>query len=162
LLPLAVSIYFQWGFIAFCCGAMMMLPAMAALYRLLDAPTGRGAIAVGLWTAALYLFQILPWAAFGAYAILVCAIGLGCRPWRGPLFAAAAMAPSLAMLAIGLSQARHIGYLGDGRYEAMRDSPVKLMSRAADMINLFQADTTDEWILLGVMLILLLLVVSDG
>ena len=62
LLPLAVSIYFQWGFIAFCCGVMLMLPAMAALYRLLDAPTLRGAVAVGLWTAALYLFQIVPWA----------------------------------------------------------------------------------------------------
>ena len=68
-----MSIYFQWGFIAFCCGVMMMLPALAALYRLLDAPTGRGAIAVGLWTAALYLFQIVPWAAFGAYAILLLA-----------------------------------------------------------------------------------------
>src|SRR5262249_48142459 len=36
------------------------------------------------------------------------------------------------------------------------------MSRAADMINLFQAENSDEWILLGVMLILLLLVVTDG
>jgi hypothetical protein len=162
LLPLAVSIYFQWGFIAFCCGAMMLLPAMAALYRLLDAPTGRGAVAVGLWTAALYLFQILPWAAFGGYAILLFAVELGCRRWRGPLYAAAAMAPSLAMLAIGLSQARRIGYLGEGRYEALADSPVKLMSRAANMINWFQSDTTDEWVLLAVMLILVLLVVSDG
>jgi len=51
LLPLAVSIYFQWGFIAFCVGCMLMLPAMAALYRLLDAPTWRGALAVGVWTA---------------------------------------------------------------------------------------------------------------
>lgn len=59
LLPLAVSIYFQWGFIAFCVGVMMMLAALAALYRLLDAPTGRGAIYVGLWTAALYLMQIV-------------------------------------------------------------------------------------------------------
>jgi hypothetical protein len=72
------------------------------------------------------------------------------------------MAPSLAMLAIGVMQARHFGYLGEGKYEAVSDSPVKLMSRATDMINLFQAETSDEWILLGVMLILLLLVVTDG
>ncbi len=162
LLPLAVSIYFQWGFIAFCCGAMLMLPALAALYRLLDAPTARGAIAVALWTATLYLFQILPWAAFGAYALLLGALELANRRWRGPLYAAAAMAPSLAMLAIGLHQARHIGYLGEGKYEAVADSPVKLMSRAATMINLFQSETADEWILLAVMVILLLLVVSDG
>ena len=92
LLPLAVSIYFQWGFIAFCAGVMLMLPAMAALYRLLDAPTLRGAIALALWTAALYLFQIVPWAAFGAYAILcsssswrrVAGAGRSSppRPWR--------------------------------------------------------------------------------
>ena len=162
LLPLSVSIYFQWGFIAFCCGAMLMLPALAALYRLLDAPTGRGAIVVGLWTATLYLFQILPWAAFGGYAILLLVVELANRRWRGPLLAAAAMAPSLAMLGIGLMQARSIGYLGDGKYEALVDSPVKLMSRAANMINWFQAETTDEWVLLAVMLILVLLVVSDG
>ena len=141
---------------------MLLLPAMAALYRLLDAPTGRGAVVVGLWTAALYLFQIVPWAAFGGYAILLLVVELGCRRWRGPLYAAAAMAPSLAMLAIGLSQARRIGYLGEGRYEALADSPVKLMSRAANMINWFQSETTDEWVLLAVMLILVLLVVSDG
>ncbi|MCU1278099.1 MAG: hypothetical protein JWM53_1645, partial [bacterium] len=162
LLPLAVSIYFQWGFIAFCCGAMMMLPAMAALYRLLDAPTARGAAAVALWTAALYLFQVVPWAAFGVYAILVLAVELACRRWRGPLYAAAAMAPSLVMLAVGMRQARAFGYFGEGRYDALNDSPGKLMSRAANMLNWFQSTNADEWIAIGVMLILLLLVVSDG
>ena len=162
-MPLAVSFYFQWGFIAFCCGVMLMLPAMAALYRLLDAPSARGAVGVGLWTAALYLFQIVPWAAFGAYAILVLAVELACRRWRGPLYAAAAMAPSLAMLAIGMRQARAIGYIGHGRYEAVSDSPVKLMSRAANMIDLFQSEkhrrvgrASASW------LILVLLIVSDG
>jgi hypothetical protein len=164
LLPLAVSIYFQWGFIAFCCGVMMMLPAMAALYGLLDAPTLRGAVAVGLWTAGLYLFQIVPWGAFGLYAILLLAIECASRRWRGPLYAAAAMAPSLLMLAIGVQQARQFGYFGQGqgRYDALVDSPGKLMSRAANMINWFQSETTDEWIAIGVMLVLLLLVVSDG
>jgi hypothetical protein len=162
LLPLAVSIYFQWGFIAFCCGVMLMLPAMAALYRLLDAPTLRGAVVVGLWTAALYLFQVVPWAAFGVYAILMLAIELACRRWRGPLYAAAAMAPSLVMLAIGMHQARSFGYFGEGRYEAVNDSPGKLLSRATNMINWFQSTNLDEWIAIGVMLILLLLVVSDG
>jgi hypothetical protein len=168
LLPLAVSIYFQWGFIAFCCGVMLMLPAMAALYRLLDAPTWRGATAVGLWTAALYLFQVVPWAAFGAYAILLLLVELACRRWRGPLYAAAAMAPSLVMLAIGVQQARAFGYFGQtgpygpGHYESINDAPAKLLSRAANMINWFQSETSDEWIAIGLMLILLLLVVSDG
>lgn len=167
LLPLAVSIYFQWGFIAFCVGVMLMLPALAALYRLLDAPTGRGALVVGLWTATLYLFQIVPWAAFGAYAILLLAIELACRRWRGPLYAAAAMAPSLAMLAIGLHQARSFGYfdqpgLGASRYQAFNDTPGKLLSRALTMLNWFQPENTDEWIAIGLMLILLLLVISDG
>jgi hypothetical protein len=168
LLPLAVSIYFQWGFIAFCVGVMLMLPAMAALYRLLDAPTWRGALAVGLWTAALYLFQIVPWGAFGLYAILLLAVELACRRWRGPLYAAAAMAPSLVMLAIGVHQARAFGYFGQQtagaptRYEAVSDAPVKLLSRAADMVNVFQSETTDEWIAILLMLILLLLVVSDA
>lgn len=167
LLPLSVSYYFQWGFIAFCCGVMLMLPAMAALYRLLDAPTGRAAIIVGVWTALLYLFQIVPWAAFGAYAILVLAIELSSRRWRGPLYAAAAMTPSLAMLAIGVRQARAFGYFGSGgtagpRYEAVTDPPGKLLSRAVAMINWFQSENTDEWVAIGLMLILLLLVVSDG
>jgi hypothetical protein len=168
LLPLAVSFYFQWGFIAFCCGVMLMLPAMAALYRLLDAPTARAAVAVGLSTAALYLFQVVPWAAFGAYAILLLAIELACRRWRGPLYAAAAMAPSVVMLAIGVQQARSFGYFGQTgvvvqhRYEALADTPGKLLSRALNMINWFQSENTDEWIAIGLMLILLLLVVSDG
>jgi len=167
LLPLSVSIYFQWGFIAFCCGVMLMLPAMAALYRVLDAPTLRGAIVVALWTAALYLFQIVPWAAFGAYAILLLAIELACRRWRGPLYAATAMAPSLVMLAIGLEQARAFGYFGQGtpgenRYQALNDAPGKLLSRALNMINWFQSENADEWVAIGLMLILLLLVISDG
>ena len=165
LLPLSVSIYFQWGFIGFCCGVMLMLPAMAALYRLLDAPTGRGAIVVGLWTATLYLFEIVPWAAFGAYAILLLGVELSSRRWRGPLYAAAAMAPSLVMFAIGLRAARSFGYFGqsgESHYKAMSDTPGKLLSRALGMINWFQSENTDEWIAIAVMLILLLLLISDG
>ncbi|HEX6835571.1 MAG TPA: hypothetical protein VF334_03305, partial [Polyangia bacterium] len=168
LLPLAVSIYFQWGFIGFCVGTMLMLPALAALYRLLDAPTGRGAVVVGLWTATLYLFQIVPWAAFGAYAILLLAIELGCRRWRGPLLAAGAMAPSLVMFAIGVQQARSFGYfgqtvvIGENHYLAQNDTPGKLLQRALSMINWFQGENTDEWIAIGLMLILLLLVISDA
>ena len=54
------------------------------------------------------------------------------------------------------------GYFGQGRYEAISDAPSKLLSRATNMINWFQSETTDEWIAIGVMLILVLLVVSDG
>ncbi len=166
LLPLSISFYFQWGFIAFCAGVMLMLPAMAALYRLFDAPTLYGAIAVGLWTAVLYLFQIVPWAAFGLYAIVLLTIELAHRRWRGPLFAAAAMAPSLLMFAVGVMQARQFNYFSQpvlgSSYEAVTDTPAKLVGRAANMINWFQSETADEWIAVGVILALLLLVVSDG
>src|SRR5207302_10586158 len=109
-----------------------------------------------------YLFQVVPWAAFGVYAIFVLAVELACRRWRGPLYAAAAMAPSLVMLAVGMRQARAIGYFGEARYEAISDAPAKLLSPATTMINWFQSETTDEWIAIGVMMILILLVVSDG
>jgi hypothetical protein len=162
LLPLSVSIYFQWGFISFCAGVMLMLPALAALYRLLDEPSRGRAVAVGLWCAALYLFHIVPWAAFGLYAALLLILELSARRLRAPLLAAAAMAPSLMLMAIGLGQARAIGYLGDHRYQAVRDTPVKLMSRAVTLLDWWRTETLDEWVLLALMLALLLLVVSDG
>lgn len=162
LLPLAVSIFFQWGFVAFCAGVMLLLPALAALYRLLDEPGRRRAVAVGLWCATLYLFHIVPWAAFGLYAIVLLAIDLGQRRWRGPLWAAAAMTPSLVMMAIGTLQARGAGYFGGGKYQAVTDAPWKLLQRALGLINWFQAESADEWIAIALMLILILLVVTDG
>src|SRR5262249_21415735 len=65
LLPLSVAYYFQWGFISFCAGVLLMLQAMAALYRCLAAPTPRRAVALGFWTAVLSLFRVVPWGAFG-------------------------------------------------------------------------------------------------
>jgi hypothetical protein len=162
LLPLSVSIFFQWGFVSFCAGVMLMLPALAALYRLLDEPSRRGAVAVGLWCAALYLFHIVPWAAFGVYALVLVAIDLTQRRWRGPLWATAAMLPSLVMMLIGLLQARSFGYFGGGKYQAVSDTAWKLMQRALGALNWFQAESADEWMAIGLMLILLLLVVTDG
>lgn len=162
LLPLSVSIFFQWGFISFCCGVMLMLPAMAALYRLYDAPTLRGAIFVALGTAALYFFHIVPWGALGLYGILLALVEAAHRRWRGPLYAAAAMAPSLVLFAVGLRQARSFNYFGGGRYEALNDTPGKLISRAAGMLDWFQSQNVDEWVALGLMLILVLLLASDG
>ncbi len=162
LLPLAVSFYFQWGFISFCCGAMLMLPAMAALYRLLDTPSGRGAVVVGVWTALLYLFHIVPWGAFGLYAILLCIVDAVQRRWRGPIYAALAMAPSLVMLAVGTLQARQIGYIGKGRFEAEVDTPAKLVSRAAAMVEWFSGDSLDEWVTIGLIIVLVALVITDG
>ena len=161
LLPLAVSIYFQWGFISFCAGVMLLLPALAALYRLLDAPSRNRAIIVGVWCATLYLFHIVPWSAFGAYAIILIVLELTAKRTRGPLLAAIAMAPSLLMLVVGMRQARSFGYFGGHRYDAQTDTPGKLLSRALTMINWWQTENRDEWILVGLMLALLLLVVTD-
>lgn len=162
LLPLAYSLFFQWGFIAFCVGSMLLLPALAALYRLLDEPTPRRAVGLGLWTAALYLFHIVPWAALGLLALVLFAFELAARRTRGPLWASLAMAPSLGMLALGLHQARRFGYLGDHRYEAQVDGPSKLLSRAAELVDLWQHSHLDEWVLVGIALLVLLLLFTDS
>jgi hypothetical protein len=161
-LPLAVSLYFQWGFISFCAGALLLLPALAALFRLLDEPSRRGAVAVAAWCATLYLFHIVPWSAFGLYACLLLVVELAQRRWRGPLLAVLAMLPSLVMMLIGVLQARSFGYFGKGGWDAQMDTPGRLMQRALAMINLWNPSERDEWIALSLMLLLLLLVVSDA
>lgn len=162
LLPLSLSMFFQWGFIGFCVGAMLLMPALAALYRVLDEPTPRRTLALGLWTATLYLFHVVPWAALGIYALVLFAFELPARRWRGPLFASAAMAPSLAMLAVGVHQARAFGYVGARHYQATTDAPTKLLQRAAGLIDLWQRSHRDEWIVAGIALAVVLLVVTDG
>ncbi len=164
LLPLAVGYFFQWGFISFCVGALLVLPACALLYRLLD-DEGRGwkrAAGLGLLTCVLYLCHILPWGAFGGYAALLLLIELGNGRWRGPLAAAASMAPSLLLMAIGWQRAHSVGYFHSGqKYEAVDDGPWTLMRRIALMFNLFQKQNVDEWIQLGIILLIVLLMVSD-
>jgi hypothetical protein len=162
LLPLSVSLFFQWGFIAYCAGAMLLLPALAALFRLLDEPSRGRALAVGLWCAALYLFHIVPWASFGLLALVLVALELGARRWRGPLLASLAMAPSLGLMAVGLLQARHIGYLGRQAYDAQRDTPTKLLSRATSLFDWWKSETLDDWVLLALVLVVVVLAVTDG
>ncbi len=105
---------------------------------------------------------MVPWAAFGLYAIVLLALELSARRGRGPLLATLAMAPSLAMMAIGVLQARTIGYIGGHQYQAVRDTPAKLLSRAVTMLDWWRTETLDDWVLVGLMLILVLLVISDG
>lgn len=162
MLPLSVSMFFQWGFVAFCVGCMLLLPALAALYRVLDEPSARRAVALGVWTAVLYLFHVIPWGALGLYALVLFAFELAARRTRGPLVASLAMAPSLGMLAIGVHQARRFGYLGTQQYQAQVDAPARMLERAAKMIDLWQRSHVDEWVVVGIALVLLLLVVSDA
>jgi hypothetical protein len=162
MLPLSVSMFFQWGFIAFCVGSMLLLPALAALYRVLDEPTAPRALALGLWTAALYLFHVIPWGALGICALVLFAFELSARRTRGPLLASLAMAPSLAMLAIGVREARRFGYLGGHKYQAQVDAPAKLLERAVQMIDLWQSSHVDEWVVVGIALIVVLLAVTGA
>jgi hypothetical protein len=161
LLPLSVGYYFQWGFISFCAGVMLMLPAMAALYRCLDAPTPRHAIALGIWTAVLYLFHIVPWGALGLYAGALLLIDCTSRRWRGALLAALAMLPSVLLFLIGMHQARSIGYIGEAGFKAEIDSPTKMLSRIPAMLNWFQQTERDEWISIVILLLVILLIVTD-
>jgi hypothetical protein len=162
LLPISVNQFFQWGFLSFCVGVMLMLPALATLYRVLDSPSARSAIALGLWCAALYLFHIVPWAALGIYAGVLLLVELAARRTRGPLFAAAAMLPSVGLMAIGLRQARSFGYFASGGYESVRDAPDKLLSRITGLIDLWKADHLDEWVALALLMAVALLVCTDA
>lgn len=163
VLPLTISYFFQWGFIAFCVGCVLLLPALAALFRLYDAPSPRRALAVGLWTALLYTFHVVPWGGLGLVAIVLAPLELSARRVRGPIYAAVAMLPSVGLFAIGYLQARSFGYFGGGpRYEAVEDSPVKLLGRLPSMFTWFQTETLDDWLLIGLVFVLLLLVVTDG
>ena len=163
LLPLSIGIFFQWGFIAFCVGVMLTLPACALLYRTLDQPSWKRALGLGLLTGTLYLHHILPWGAFGAYAFLLLAIELGARRWRGPVVAAAAMLPSVGLFYSGLQRARSSGYLhAHQTYDAVKDGPAKILGRATNLLNLWQQQNVDEWLQIGLGLVLLVLLVSDG
>lgn len=161
-LPLAVCMFFQWGFISFCAGCMLLLPAMASLFRLLDAPSLRRAAFVAMWCAALYLFHVVPWASFGLFFGALAIVELAHRRWRGPLLGVAATIPSLAMMAIGFLQARRFGYIGGHKYDAEPDTPAHVLVRAVHMLNSLQGTNRDEWIAIGLMLAVVLLVVSDS
>jgi hypothetical protein len=163
--PLAVGIFFQWGFISFCVGVMLALVAMALLYRVLDDEEARPrrAFLLGLTTCALYLCHVLPWAAFGAYAALVLGIELAARRWRGALWAAAAMVPSLGLFWAGLARARSVGYLHAGeKYAAIADDPARLLRRVAQLFDLWQKQNVDEWVELALAAVVLLLLATDG
>jgi hypothetical protein len=163
LLPMSTAIFFQWGFIAFCVGVMLSLPACALLYKTLDEPTWRRAIGLGLLTCALYLHHILPWGAFGAYAFLLILVEVGAKRWRGALVASAAMLPSLGLFRLGLGRARESGYLHAHQvYDAVKDSPAKVIGRATGLLNLWQQQSVDEWVQIGLMLMLVVLLLSDA
>jgi len=165
LLPLATGYFFQWGFISFCVGVMLMLPACALLYRVLDGDgwQWRRAIGLGLLTATIYLCHVAPWGALGLYAFLILIVELGVRRWRGPLLAAAAMLPSVALLAASWARAHRIGYVRHAdKYDAVKDSAWTLLKRIAQCFNLWQKQDLDEWLQLGLVLLVILLIASDG
>jgi hypothetical protein len=172
LLPLATGYFFQWGFISFCVGVVLTLPACALFYRILDgepksAREWRRSLALGaglgLLTATLYLCHVAPWGAFGLYAFLIILVELGALRWRGPLVAAAAMLPSLALLSAGWARAQHIGYIRhEDKYKAVQDSAWTLLKRIAQCFNLWQKQDLDEWLQVGLVLLVILLIASDG
>jgi hypothetical protein len=143
-------------------GAILILPACALLYRTLDEPTPRRAVALFGLTCALYFCHIVPWAAFGAYALVLFGLELAARRWRPVAFAASALGASLLFFFIGLQRASKIGYLHGGKFHAEHDGPARLIRRAAQLTDLFASQTLEEWIYAAIALALLVLLASDA
>jgi hypothetical protein len=128
-----------------------------------DGRNWRPAVGLALTTAALYLCHILPWGAFGVYAFLILIIELSSRRWRGAVTAAAAMLPSLALFWMGWKRAHRVGYFHEGaKYDAVKDNAWTLLKRIAMCFNLWQQTDLDEWVQLGLVVVVILLIISDG
>lgn len=162
LLPLAVGVFFQWGFIAFCAGAVLLLPACAVLSRQLETPSRAGWMWLGVLGCALYFFHILDWMAFGLYAAVLLAIECMRGSWRRPLRAAAVMLPSLALFGLGLRSAQSFGYIRSGdSLHASLDPPGRLLERVVELLDIWPARRVDEWVEMALGLAVLLLLITD-
>ena len=163
ILPVCIGTMLQWGFISFCVGGILMLLSAAMLFRLIDQPSiGRAGLVLVL-TASLYLCHILPWAAFGLYAVMLCIIELGCRRWRTALWVAAATAPTLLLFWGGLRHAAHVGYMNSElKLQIEWDAPPRFLTRATTFFNLISKTTVDDYLLIGLALLVVVLIVTDG
>jgi hypothetical protein len=162
LLPLSLGLLFQWGFVSFCVGAMLLLPSCALLYKTLDEPTPRRAAILFALTSALYFCHVLPWAAFGVYTIVLGCVELGNRRWRSAVVASVAVGASLLWFGLGLLHARHSGYIGDKHFLAEWESPTRFLSHAPAFFDILAKERWDDWIHVGLMTGLLTLVLTDS
>jgi hypothetical protein len=162
LLPLSIGYFFQWGFVSFCVAVMLTLVALAQLWKLLDSPSVKGAVAVFALTVILYLCHVLPWGAFGVAAGACLITEAAARRFRGPLYAAGAMLPSVGLFWMGLRHAKDTGYISSLPYFAEEDPPSRLLRRVASTIDLFQKQTVEEWVQIGLVLLVVALLVSDA
>lgn len=163
ILPLAVGYFFQWGFVSFCVGAILMLPASALLYRTIDEPTPRRAAGLFAITSAVYFCHVVPWAAFGIYALALLGFELAAERWRAVAWVAAGMGASLVFSVAGVTRASSIGYFhGEGGWLLEHDGPSRLWRRAAQMTDLFATQTLEEWVYVVIGVAVLLLLATDG
>jgi hypothetical protein len=160
--PLAVGYFFQWGFVSFCVGAILLLPACALLYRTFDQPTVPRTVGLFALASALYFCHIVPWAALGAYAIVLAVFELADRRWRGVVHAAVGLGASLGFFFAGLQTAANIGYFKGHRFSGESDGPARLLRRSAQMLDLFANQSLEEWIYATLGLAVLLLLASDA
>ncbi len=162
LYPLAVGVFFQWGFIAFCVGVMLVLPTVAVLYSVLDAPSRARAVGLSALITTLYLFHVLPWAALGLYLLALVIVELCARRGRGAAYVTLATVPSLALFAIGLLRARSIGYVRAGAtYNAVTDTLRGLLRRTTNLLDLWQSLEVDEFVELGLIACIFFLAITD-
>ena len=163
LLPLGLGLFFHWGFIAFCFASMLTLPAVALLYQTLDEPTPRRAAALFAITCLLYLMHVLPWGAFGIYAILILIIEAASKRWRPALIAAGSLVPSALLFLWALHRAGSSGFMHSQEpYFAQNDSIPRLIQRAGTLLDLWQKSSVDEWVLTGAIVAVLALIFSDA
>lgn len=162
ILPLAVGYFFQWGFVSFCVGMVLMLPASALCYRTLDEPSPRRALGLFAITSALYFCHVVPWAAFGVYVMVLLGFELAARRWRSAAWTAGATGASLVWFLFGMLRASSIGYFHHSGLHVERDSPARLIRRSAQLIDLFANQTVEEWIYVILALAVLALVITDA
>jgi hypothetical protein len=104
--PIAVGYFFQWGFIAYCLAGALMLWGCAELHRHLETPTRASAARLFFACLCIYLCHVLPWALFGAYAMVLLIVELRRRRIGGALWASSALLPVAEHQMGGLAAAR--------------------------------------------------------
>ena len=163
VLPICIGTMLQWGFISFCVGGVLMLLAAAVLYRLIDEPRLWRVGVLLVVTASLYLCHVLPWGAFGLYAAVLVLVELGARRWRSALYVIAGTVPTLLLFWGGLRHAARVGYVNTDSSTAIEwNLPGRFLARRTTYFNIISKTNLDDYILIGLVLLVLILIFSDG
>ncbi len=117
--PLAFNQNWIYGFSSFLMSVAISFFALAQLLRLLQGPTTKRALRLGVLCLLAYVFHIMPWAMFGLGAIVL--LWMWRRSLSAVYIAALAMAPSvlLALYAIWDDRAEGVYLKGEGGFDGV-------------------------------------------